>query len=88
MYFIVAQIRLERRGGGALECVGRYIGIAMRGVGGGNGLAKTDDGKGLILEGGKVCQSLGVVNCHIFVFRPDSNNDEAVGNSLFTSGTS
>lgn len=79
MYFIVGQIRLERRGGGVLECVGRYIGIAMRGVGGGNGFAETDDGEGLILEGGELCQSLGVVNCHIFVFMPDKNSERGCG---------
>lgn len=39
----------------------------MRGVGGGNGLAETDNEERLILEKGEVCHSLGVVNCHICV---------------------
>lgn len=51
----MAQIRFERRGGWVLKGVGRDIGIAIRGVGGGNGLAETDDGERLILEGAEVC---------------------------------
>lgn len=39
----------------------------MRGVRGGNRLAQTDYGERLILEGGEFRQSLGAVNCHIYV---------------------
>ena len=48
----------------------------MRGVGGGNGLAETDDGERLILERCEVCQSLGGVICHISVFMPDNDKNE------------
>lgn len=53
-YFVVAQICLERRGGGALKGFYRDIRIAIRSVGGGNRLAETDDGKRLILKGKEV----------------------------------
>lgn len=63
----MAQIRLERCGGGVLKGVGRDIGAPMRGVEGGNGLAETDNGERLILEKSEVYQSLGVVSCHNYI---------------------
>lgn len=81
----MAQIRLERRGGWVLKGVGRDIGIAIRSVGAGNGLAETDNGERLILEEAEVCQNLGVVNCHIYVLPGSCGLIMRLLESLFTS---